>query len=138
MQLIVAVSYNNAIGKDNKLPWHNPKDLAWFKLFTTGRTIAMGKNTFSSVGSLPGRTTIVLDRSMAIQDLPEDTIIVGGAQVYAAAVQYCTQLLVSRIMVQVPDADAFFEVPSNFKLATTIDMGTFILEVYEKNGPEHA
>lgn len=63
----LAVSKN--IGRDNKLPWHVPSDLAWFKLVT------MGKN--ASTGSLPGRTTIVLDRST--KDLPTDTIIVGGA-----------------------------------------------------------
>lgn len=133
MQLIVAVSQNNAIGLNNQIPWHVPKDFAWFKTFTTGRIIAMGKNTFKSVGLLPGRTTIVLDRSTDISSLPADTIIVGGAEVYRATVQHCEQLLVSRIPVVVEGADTFFEVPDNFTLATTIDMGTFILEVYNRD-----
>lgn len=134
MQLIVAVSQNNAIGSNYQIPWHVPKDFAWFKAFTTGRIIAMGKNTFKSVGLLPGRTTIVLDRSTAISSLPADTIITGGAEVYRATVQYCEQLLVSRIPTVVENADAFFEVPDNFTLAAEIDMGTFILEVYNRDG----
>ena len=133
MQLIVAVSQNNVIGLNNQIPWHVPKDFAWFKLFTTGRIIAMGKNTFKSVGLLPGRTTIVLDRSVDPKSLPADTIIVGGAEVYQATVQYCEQLLVSRIHVVVENADAFFEVPDNFKLAAEIDMGAFVLEVYNRD-----
>ena len=133
MQLIVAVSQNNAIGLNNQIPWHVPKDFAWFKTFTTGRIIAMGKNTFKSVGLLPGRTTIVLDRSTDISALPADTIIAGGAEVYRATVQYCEQLLVSRIPVEVEGANAFFEVPDNFTLAAEVDMGTFILEVYNRD-----
>lgn len=133
MQLIVAVSQNNAIGLNNQIPWHVPKDFAWFKAFTTGRIVAMGKNTFKSVGLLPGRTTIVLDRSTDISLLPADTIIAGGAEVYRATVQHCEQLLVSRIPAEVEGADAFFEVPDNFTLAAEIDMGTFILEVYNRD-----
>ena len=133
MQLIVAVSSNNAIGQNNQIPWHVSEDLAWFKTFTTGRIIVMGKNTFKSVGLLPGRTTIVLDRATSITSLPDDAIIVGGAEVYKASVQYCEQLLVSRIPVVVESADVFFEVPDNFTLATSIDMGTFTLEVYNRD-----
>ena len=133
MQLIVAVSSNNAIGQNNKIPWHVPEDLAWFKAFTTGRIIAMGKNTFKGTGLLPGRTTVVLDRATSIASLPDNAIIVGGAEVYRAAVQHCEQLLVSRIPVVVENADAFFEVPDNFTLAASIDMGAFALEVYNRD-----
>ena len=129
MRLVVAVSKNNVIGRDNKLPWHVPSDLAWFKLVTSGKTIAMGKNTFANTGSLPGRTTIVLDRST--KDLPEDTIIVGGACIYDAYVQHCEQLLVSRMPFETP-GDAFFIVPDNFTLSASIEIGSFVLEVYTR------
>lgn len=137
MILLVAVSINNVIGKENKLPWHVPEDLAWFKLVTTGKTIAMGKNTFSSVGSLPGRTTIVLDRSTKLYELPDDTVIVGGGIIYKQAVQYCKQLLVSRIPVHVEGGDTFFEVPDNFILVATIPIGNFMLEIYEQEDLRH-
>lgn len=133
MKLIVAVSENNVIGRQGEIPWHVPADLQWFKLFTTGKTIAMGKTTFKSVGLLPGRPTIVLDRSTKLEELPKDTVIVGGGVIYREAVQYCSQLLVSRIPQVVEDGDAFFEVPSNFTCTTTIDFCSFKLEVYTRD-----
>lgn len=133
MKLIVAISENNVIGRQGEIPWHVPADLQWFKLFTTGKTIAMGKTTFKSVGLLPGRTTIVLDRSTKLHELPEDTVIVGGGVIYKEAVQYCSQLLVSRIPEVVEDGDAFFEVPSNFTCTATIVFCSFKLEVYTRD-----
>ena len=50
---IVAMSVNRVIGKDNKLPWHLPEDLRWFKKLTTGNVIIMGRKTFESIGRPP-------------------------------------------------------------------------------------
>lgn len=133
MKLIVAVSENNVIGRQGEIPWHVPADLQWFKLFTTSKTIAMGKNTFKSVGLLPGRTTLILDRSTKLYELPKDTVIVGGGVIYKEAVQYCEQLLVSRIPLTVEDGDTFFEVPENFTCTATIDFYSFKLEVYTRD-----
>ena len=49
LSLIVAVSRNNVIGKDNGLIWHLPDDLKHFKEITTGKTIIMGRKTFDSL-----------------------------------------------------------------------------------------
>ena len=49
LSLIVAVSKNNVIGKDNGLIWHLPDDLKHFKEITTGKTIIMGRKTFDSL-----------------------------------------------------------------------------------------
>ena len=49
LSLIVAVSRNNVIGKDNALIWHLPDDLKHFKELTTGKTIIMGRKTFDSL-----------------------------------------------------------------------------------------
>ena len=49
LSLIVAVSRNNVIGKDNGLIWHLPDDLKHFKKLTTGKTIIMGRKTFDSL-----------------------------------------------------------------------------------------
>jgi hypothetical protein len=35
-QRIVAVARNGVIGRDGKLPWHIPEDLAWFMDQTAG------------------------------------------------------------------------------------------------------
>ena len=56
---IVATDFNNAIGKDNKLLWHLPADLKFFKTTTMGCPIIMGRKTFESIGRvLPGRKNI--------------------------------------------------------------------------------
>ena len=49
LSLIVTVSKNNVIGKDNSLIWHIPEDLKHFKNLTTGKTIIMGRKTFDSL-----------------------------------------------------------------------------------------
>ena len=58
---IAAMSLNRVIGKENKLPWHIPDELKWFKKMTTGNVIIMGRKTWESIGKpLPNRETIVL------------------------------------------------------------------------------
>src|SRR5947208_15457115 len=72
---IVAISENNAIGRDGKLPWHYSADLQYFKQTTTGGIIVMGSGTWRSIGrALPGRTSIVLSHS-DFPDLPEDVVL---------------------------------------------------------------
>jgi dihydrofolate reductase len=44
LSLIVAVSENGVIGKDNQLPWHLPNDLKYFKNQTWGLPILMGRH----------------------------------------------------------------------------------------------
>ena len=47
---IVAIANSYAIGKDGKLPWHYPADLKHFKATTSGQALAMGTNTWRSLG----------------------------------------------------------------------------------------
>jgi dihydrofolate reductase len=64
LSLLVAASENNVIGIDNKLPWHLPNDLKYFKNQTWGLPILMGRKTFESIGKpLPGRKSIVITRN---------------------------------------------------------------------------
>ena len=61
---IVAVSLNNAIGKNNGLPWHMPTDMAYFKDKTWGHHIVTGRRNYEAEGkALPGRVNIVLTRN---------------------------------------------------------------------------
>lgn len=66
LSLIVAVAANGVIGQDNRLPWHIPEDLRYFKRTTLGKPVVMGRKTFLSIGKpLPGRTNIVLSTDPA-------------------------------------------------------------------------
>ena len=64
VELVVAVSEDDVIGRANKLPWRLPADLRHFKALTMGHHIFMGRKTYESIGkALPGRTNWVLSRS---------------------------------------------------------------------------
>lgn len=103
---IVAMSLNRVIGRDNKLPWHIPAELRWFKKMTVGQVIVMGRRTWESIGKpLPNRETIVVTRSVipgvrtvrslteiAPGDDPRDYFIVGGAQLFKAALPLCSDI----------------------------------------------
>jgi dihydrofolate reductase len=60
---IAAMSLNRVIGAGNRIPWHLPEDLKWFKTKTTGNVVIIGRKTFESLGkALPNRINIVLSR----------------------------------------------------------------------------
>ena len=69
LSAIVAIAKNNAIGINNGMIWHLPKDLKHFKRTTLGKPILMGRKSYESLGKpLPGRPNIVVSRSY--QELP--------------------------------------------------------------------
>ena len=120
---IAAISLNRVIGRGNSIPWHLPEDFKWFKQITMGQVIVMGRRTYESIGRpLPGRTTVVLTRSVA--SLPgvvvapgldaidwereaREVFICGGAQVYAEALPRCSDLYLTLVKREV-EGDVFF------------------------------
>lgn len=61
--LIAAISRNNVIGIEGRIPWHISEDLRRFKRLTSGHPVIMGKRTYQSIGApLPGRLNVVLSR----------------------------------------------------------------------------
>jgi len=120
---IAAVARNRGIGLHNKLPWRIPEDFAFFKTTTMGQALLMGRKTYESIGRpLPGRTTIVLSRSgfaapgvlvardwqEAARLAPDLTLyLAGGAALYAEALPWCSELLLTHVDME-PEADAFF------------------------------
>ena len=120
--LIWAQSTNGVIGRNGDLPWHVPEDLAYFKSRTTGSTVVMGRKTWFSLDTrpLPGRHNVVVTRdrgfiapgATVVHDLDQalstapDLWVIGGAEIYAAAMTRADRLDVTEIDVQV-DGDAF-------------------------------
>ena len=71
--IIAAVGKNNELGANNKLMWHLPNDLKFFKNMTDGKTIIMGRKTFASLPKmLPNRHHVVLSSS---NDFPEEVSV---------------------------------------------------------------
>ena len=121
LAVIVAAAENGVIGADNKLPWHLPEDLRYFKRITMGKPIVMGRKTFESIGRpLPGRTNIVISRNpgfsaegirvvasledalalaaeVAAAEGAQEVMVIGGAQVYQSALEQAQRLYLTRV-----------------------------------------
>lgn len=122
--LVAACDRNWGIGRDNRMPWHLPADLAHFKALTLGHAVVMGANTYAAIGrALPGRQNLVLSRDAgkhfpgaarvgsveaALAAAGSDPVmIIGGGQVYAAFLPLADEVFLTRVDTDA-DADAFF------------------------------
>ena len=125
VSIIAAMAANRVIGKDNKMPWHLPEELSYFKQVTMGKPIVMGRNTFESIGRpLPGRKNIVLssntqlmidgvtvvhsiEQALVAADNCDELMIIGGARLYEQMLPYADCLYLTDIKLNVA-GDAFF------------------------------
>ena len=96
ISLVVAMADNRVIGKDNKMPWHLPDELQYFKKITLGKPIVMGRRTFESIGRpLPGRKNIVLSRRTDRSENQDSQVVwVSGVQQAIAAAGPVEELMI--------------------------------------------
>jgi len=128
--IIVAMSANHGLGKDNKMMWHIPEDLKRFKSYTLNHHIIMGRKTFESIGNkaLPNRTNIVVSRNsdysvpngvFLVKTIEEglniakinnenEVFIIGGGEIYDQTINYVDTIYLTKLMDTFSDADAFF------------------------------
>ena len=131
LAIIVAQARNRVIGVNNKLPWHLPEDLKYFKRVTMGKPVIMGRNTYESIGRpLPGRTNIVISRqadykpegvevvssleaarelaeSIGLINGIEEAMVIGGAQIYEQALSLAGRLYLTEVDAEI-QGDAWF------------------------------
>lgn len=126
LTVIVAVSENQVIGKDNDLIWDLSIDLKRFKKLTSGHHMIMGRKTFESFPkALPNRTHVVVTRKKnypvsegiivvnsieeAIKNVKNDDhpYIIGGGEIYKQALQYASFIELTRVHANF-DGDTFF------------------------------
>lgn len=140
ISMMVAKDRNGVIGKDNKLIWHIPEDLKYFKKTTLGKTIVMGRKTYESIGRpLPGRRNVVLTRdpdfvadgvvvlnsvdellAFALLFIDGEMIIIGGDSIYKQFMEIASTLYVTEIDYDF-EGDTFFpEITSEWKLTSSI------------------
>jgi dihydrofolate reductase len=124
--LVAAVADNGVIGNGPDIPWRIPGEQAWFKSFTMGHALVMGRTTFASIGRpLPGRTTVVMTRDpswshegvLVAHDIAGalelaageqgDVMVVGGAQVYAAALPHAAEQVLTLVHLS-PEGDVHY------------------------------
>lgn len=143
--LIWAQTLDGVIGADNAIPWRLPEDMAHFKATTLGHPVVMGRKTWDSLPPrfrpLPGRRNIVVtrdpqwvaegaDRAGSVAkalELAAESLepaasaaawVIGGGEIYRAALGYATTLSVTEVDSTV-DGDTF---------APTLDPGWKVAE----------
>lgn len=126
ISIIVAVSDDWGIGKDNELLWRLPDDMKRFKRLTTGNAIVMGKKTWESLPRrpLPDRRNIVLTddpletiensvTAYSIEDAltkcegEKEIFIIGGGSIYRQFISLADRLYITHVHKTGP-ADVYF------------------------------
>jgi dihydrofolate reductase len=125
LSIIVALSENNVVGVDNKLPWHLSADLKRLKSITMGHHIIMGRKTFESFGKpLPGRTNVIITRNkkykangtivvfslreaLEIAKKDKEAFIFGGGEIFREALPMVNKIYMTKIH-QYFTGDTFF------------------------------
>lgn len=114
--LVAAMGANRVIGNGPQIPWRIPGEQRRFRELTEGKVIAVGRKTHEAIGrALPNRTTIVISRQTGYQAvscivvpslavaieiasrLGDTLYVAGGAEIYALAVSFASQLVLTEI-----------------------------------------
>ena len=134
LALIASVARNRSIGLGSELVWREPEDMRWFKRQTLGCPVIMGRKTWDSLPErfrpLPGRSNIVVTRQSdwrasgaqvagtferavamahaSIDQQPAPRIfVIGGGELYAAALPLADELLLTEIDADLPGDTVF-------------------------------
>ncbi len=128
LALVAAVARRGVIGHENAIPWRIPEDMARFRSLTTGHPVVMGRRTWDSLPDrfrpLPGRRNVVvtrnpdwhadgaeragsLDEAVHLLAAAPSVFVIGGAQLYAAALPHADELLLTEVDLDV-EGDTFF------------------------------
>jgi dihydrofolate reductase len=153
VELVVAVSENDVIGRNNQLPWRLSADLRHFRALTLGHHILMGRKTYESIGkALPGRTNLVLSRSREFSP-PDATVVrtldeaqsavgadaplmvIGGAEIYRLCLAQARRMHLTLVHTRIEDGDTFF---SDWRGPEWREVSRERHEADEKNGYAHS
>ena len=133
VSLIVAVSENKVIGKDNDLVWHLPNDMKLFRETTKGHFVIMGRKNYESIPHkyrpLPSRTNVIVTRQddykakgclvvnsvekaieIAQKAGDKEPFVIGGGQIYKHAIEnnLVDRIYLTRVHTEI-DGDTYFD-----------------------------
>ena len=151
-EIVIAMDEDGLIGIENKLPWHIPEELEFFRLLTNRQAVIMGRKTYESIGKpLPDRRNIVLSKTLdklegaevfhsldevkgLFSQSSEEVFIIGGADIYNKMFEKFQKLYVSFIKNEDNEADAFFPKInfSDWKIIEEKDYETWNFKILEK------
>ena len=159
ISLVAAVARGGVIGRQNTIPWRIPEDVAHFKAVTVGHPVVMGRRTWDSIPErfrpLPDRRNVVVTRNPGwhadgaeragslddalslLRDEPR-IFVIGGAELYEAALPVADELLLTEIDLEVEgdvrfpafDRTVFEEVSRDQHLSA--DGTSFAFAVYRR------
>lgn len=118
ISMIWAMDENWLIGKDNLLPWHYQKDLAYFKKMTKNAAVIMGDLTYQSLKTyyknkpLPFKKVYVANMNdytypdaihvkdifKFINETKEDIFVIGGKTIYQLMLPFADRLYITYIL----------------------------------------
>lgn len=150
ISFIFAMDRNRAIGVNNKLPWHLPGDLKFFKNVTMGHPILMGRKTYESIGKpLPGRRNVILTQNAAYQAegcevilsvdeaisafQEQELFVIGGAEIFQLFASHVNRMYITYIEDEF-EADTYM---SDLDLSTWTLVSSEQGERNEKNPYEY-
>jgi dihydrofolate reductase len=133
ISIIVAVSENNVIGKDNSLIWNLPLDMKFFKEKTMGHCIITGRKNYESIPEkyrpLPNRTNIIVTRkkdyiaqgALISDSIPnaltkaymhsemetDEIFIIGGGEIYKECIKFADRMYITKVHANF-EGDTFF------------------------------
>ena len=132
LSLVAAMAKNRTIGNNNKLIWHLPEDLEFFKTTTKNKIMIMGRKTFDSLPkTLPNRFHIVISRStpdkqqdrvvfvksvaesiaksqeLIKQGWPDEVTVIGGAEIYKLFIPIANKIILTELNKDF-EGDTFF------------------------------
>ncbi len=162
LTLIWAEDALGGIGSQGGLPWGRPipADMRWFRRWTLGKTVAMGRRTWESlpVRPLADRRNLVLSRSLAeapgaelVRKLQavlacaesEEVFVIGGASLFAACKPHASRLLRTRIEAEfaadlwfpfAPEQEGYACVARETALPGEDSPWPLVFEVWERRG----
>jgi len=128
VSLVAAVGRGGVIGLAGGLPWRIPEDMRHFRELTIGYPVVMGRRTWDSLPDrfrpLPDRRNVVvtrnatwqgdgaeragsIDEALLLLEDAEQILVIGGGELYTAALPLADELLLTEIDVEM-EGDTFF------------------------------
>jgi dihydrofolate reductase len=127
--IIAAISKNNVIGKEGKIPWHSKEELQHFKKNTIGFPVIMGRKTWEAISApLEGRLNIIVTENMNYvssfheavvfyslkhaldfckTSVYEKVYIIGGGNIFKQAIDEADEMLISEMNFEA-EGDVYF------------------------------
>lgn len=151
--IIAAVSKNNVIGRDGKIPWHLKEELIHFKNSTTGFPVIMGRKTWNSLNKpLENRLNIIITRKTDFSFSHSNVVIcnsiseallycedknfqkvfiIGGQEIFEESLTFADKMILSEIKIKV-DGNRFFPFVDweKWELKSSVDKIDFVIKEY--------